>query len=695
MDRTRIALVSLPWSERCRATMALAVLGPYLQQEVADCQVTYEYAYLEVAEAIGAEVYDNIALQHSDSLGELLYMALLYPEKRADTVAFVVDLVERGNVMGTRRGDAPVLFASVSSDHADPTPERIAQATEAVLSALELHLNKLAQRLADARHHVVGLTTSFGQMFANIALARLLKAACPETYIVMGGSTVSSSVGPSTLREYPYLDAVVQGEGEQPLVAIVKAIARDDRDAIDAIRGVVTQTTAHRLARGATLWELHDMDALPLPDFDAYAAAVGGKFEWELAIEGSRGCWWDRVRKTGKPELTCQFCNFNVQWGPYREKSIEKTVSELRWLCDRYSKGKVFFLDNVLRHHGVAELAEQISATDMELRFFYEMRANVSPYEFLLLSEAGLTGCQTGVEALDSSYLKLIGKGTTAIQNLEAMRTCCELGITNGGNLIVGFPGSTNAQVTETIRVIEDAAIYYPPLHVTSFRMEVDQSVVKLKDRFPIANMRNWDAFRAGLPQEVWERLVTFYMSYDDVSEDPPDWSRLTPVMKAWVDAFDLATRGKHTLKKPLTYQLLGSALVIEDRIHRRSHTLRGTSAEIYLYCMQRRGHRQIADRFQDEDLDAAAIETILGNLVEERVVFREGNSYLSLAVAIAPHYAARRIRRMHAEDQASPPDRCAPGLNANSGLVEVVLSSRAESAQTAGPDLSQHSEGF
>jgi len=176
--------------------MALAVLGSYLRQQVDGCSVTYEYAYLELADDVGAEVYDNLARRHSDSLGELLYMALSYPEKRADTIAFVVDLVQRGNLMGTRRGDAPLLFAEAARAAAEPTPEQIADATEAVLSALEAHLRRLAQRLADARYDIVGLTTSFGQMFANIALARMIKVAAPETYSVIGGSTVSSAVGP-------------------------------------------------------------------------------------------------------------------------------------------------------------------------------------------------------------------------------------------------------------------------------------------------------------------------------------------------------------------------------------------------------------------------------------------------------------------------------------------------------------------
>ena len=647
MDRTRIALVSMPWSERCRPTMALAALGSYLIREVKECVLAYEYAYLELAETVGYDVYDNLAWHHSDSLGELLYMALLYPEKRSSSVCFVVDMVKHGNAMGTRRGDVPVLLTPAALDSITESSDPIASAAGRLLSTLEEHLTELARKLADERYDVVGLTTSFGQLFASIGLARLLKAARPETCVVLGGSTVSSAVGPSVLSEYPFIDAVVQGEGELPLAAIVRAIARQDRAAIDGLRGVVTQATVGRLAMGAPLWELPDMDDLPVPDFDAYAAAVAGGFDWELPIEGSRGCWWDRVRKTGRPELTCQFCNMNLQWGPYREKSVDRTVSELSQLCDRHSKRTVFFLDNVLRHHGVADLAQQIAATDLDVEFFYEMRASVSPYEFLLLREAGMTSCQTGVEGLDNEFLRLIGKGTTTIQNLEALRSCCELGIFNGGNLIVDFPGSTDAQVDETIRVIEQAAVYYPPLNVTTFRLEVEQSVTKLKDRFPIANLRNWDAFRAGLPDDVWARLQTFYMSYDDVSPNPPDWGRLTPVIARWARDFDEGTYGG-ALPSPLTYERIAASVRIEDRIHERAVTLRGMAADIYLHCMQRRGLRQLAGRFAHDGQDEATVKAFLDKLVDERLMFREGNGYLSLAVAGSPAEAARRIRREH-----------------------------------------------
>ena len=73
------------------------------------------------------------------------------------------------------------------------------------------------------------------------------------------------------------------------------------------------------------------MDALPLPDYDEYAAlAEKHGLLWLLSIEGSRGCWWDRSRRSGNARATCHFCNLNVQWMGYREKSVARLVAEVR-----------------------------------------------------------------------------------------------------------------------------------------------------------------------------------------------------------------------------------------------------------------------------------------------------------------------------------------------------------------------------
>jgi radical SAM superfamily enzyme YgiQ (UPF0313 family) len=117
---------------------------------------------------------------------------------------------------------------------------------------------------------------------------------------VRGGSTVSARVGSSLLDEYPFIDVVIQGEGEHPLVALLDVLTgglpRSE------IAGVLRRRATGALPRAARLWEVERLADLPIPDYDEYAdQASEHGIDWTVPIEGSRGCWWDRARRTGNP----------------------------------------------------------------------------------------------------------------------------------------------------------------------------------------------------------------------------------------------------------------------------------------------------------------------------------------------------------------------------------------------------------
>src|SRR5262249_18318027 len=240
---------------------------------------------------------------------------------------------------------------------------------------------------------------------------------------------VSARVGPSLLAEYRFIDYIVQGEGEGPLVALLDLLANQP-DAILKLDGVLTQSRDGASVAEAAISETRNVDDLPFPNYDEYAdLADEYGIGWALPIEGSRGCWWDRTKRAGNPKSTCHFCNLNVQWGGYRQKSVPRLAAEIDELSQRYRNLRLFFLDNVLRAKGVAEFAQAIAGQQKDYQIFYEMRANVRPYELLLLWEAGLRHTQFGIEGLSTSFLRRVGKGTTTIQNLQSMRLCAELGI--------------------------------------------------------------------------------------------------------------------------------------------------------------------------------------------------------------------------------------------------------------------------
>jgi hypothetical protein len=394
------------------------------------------------------------------------------------------------------------------------------------------------------------------------------------------------------------------------------------------------------------------MDALPIPDFAPYVElAQRYALDWRLPIEGSRGCWWDRTRRHGNPKATCYFCNLNVQWGGYRQKSVPRLVDEVKQLTERHANPQIYVLDNIIRAEGIEELAAGLAGLGKDLEFFYEMRANVSPYQLLLLWEAGLRGIQVGVEGLSTAYLKRIGKGTATIQNLQIMKTCAELGISNAGaNLITWFPGSTRAEVEETVETIRRYALALEPCNVARFALGVDSTVDKLRAELGVTNVRNSDWLRTGLPEELWRRMSLLDLSYDDAG-GTADW---TPVVEACAAWRRLWNAGPRPL---LVYHDGGTFMRILDRRAGDSgpqpiHLLPARARDLYVHCLEIRSFDALAERFAAGGDEARAkLRAFLSRMVAAGLMFTESDKYLALALAPSPQAAARRLRAAHAEN--------------------------------------------
>ena len=515
---------------------------------------------------------------------------------------------------------------------------------DALSSALTEHVSHLARELAGS-YDVVGLTASFGQLFADLALAQEIKRQAPSVSILLGGSSVSSRVGPSLLAEYPYLDCIIQGEGEQPLVVVLDALA--ERAPIPLVAGVLTRAPRGELPHGVVFSEVPRLDDLPTPDYDEYAAkAEAHGIEWAFSLEASRGCWWDRTKRTGNARNTCFFCNLNVQWGAYREKSAARVAAEVAELTHRYKNLRLYFVDNVARARDFAAFAEEMRALDLDLEIFLELRANATPYEVLLAWEAGTRMVQFGIEALSTSLLRRIGKGTTTIQNLQAMRLCTELGIKNLANLIVDFPGTTDAEIAECCDTIESYALGFEPTTISTFHLGVDATVDTLKSEFSIENVRNADKYRVGLPADVYERLSLFELDFDH-GAPVADARRLREVCAKWRDLHQRSSG-----RALLVYRDGRKFLLVEDERHGDLSTgvFEGIAREVYLYCTEIRSAVAIRRRFEDHS-ERARLDDVLREFVEWKLMYCEGDRYLSLAVACEPAAAARRIRTAHREE--------------------------------------------
>jgi ribosomal peptide maturation radical SAM protein 1 len=640
----RVALVAMPWSRRDRPSGAIGALAAYLRRERPKVDLVCRSEYVELARRIGYAFYDDAA-DHAYEMGELLYTPLLYPEKQTDLRRY---------------------FEEWAPEHLSPTSGMHQGSVDwggtfdRVVKALRVHVEVVADEIV-AGHDVVGLTTSFGQLFANLALCEAIKRRAPRVLTFLGGSTVSARVGPSVLSEYPFVDFIVQGEGELPLIALVDAVSSGDPESAASNPGILSRNRAAQHPNGVALSEVPRMDELPFPDYDEYverAEELG--IDWWLPVEGSRGCWWDRTKRTGDPMKTCHFCNLNVQWGGYREKSIPRLVGELDALSERYQELKIYTLDNIIRSKGVVDLAEALSALGKDFWIFYEMRANVQPLELVALWEAGLRAVQFGIEGLSTSFLRRINKGTTLLQNLSVMRTCAELGIYNGANLIVDYPGSTAEEVSETCDAIASYALSFEPLRTSRFNLGVDSTMDALRERFGVVDVRNRDSYRHALPDEVYHRLHLFDLSFS-FARPMADWSPVKEACKRWASLHERPPgpqdRGRAVCL--LQYRDGGSFIVIEDARFGdfRSGTFTGFQRDLYLYCLEIRTREQMGRRFAGR-ASTADIDDALAQFVEHKIAACEDDRYLALAVAVSPQLAARRIRAAAAERE---PGRAEP----------------------------------
>jgi ribosomal peptide maturation radical SAM protein 1 len=624
----KIALVAMPWAGFSVPSAAIGALAAYLKREEPGLEVTSHSEFLSVVARLGVELYKPISWNRG--LAESISMTLLYPERQARARGWFAEEAARTvDEAAARLGDVPGGWPGAFDESR---------------AALAASVERLAAELAH-RVDVVGLTTSMGQTFSSLALARAVKQRAPSVVTVLGGNAMREGAGPTFLREFDFVDYVVRGEGEAPLLALVRAL-RDGTNGAAAHPGLLSRRDGGGPADER--WEPPDLDALPLPDYEEYAARADRQsILWHVPVEGSRGCWHDRTFETGDVKDKCRFCSFG--YSRYRHKTPARLAAELHTLATRHRNVRIALTDISPPPRLQAELARCCrEAGPATLSLYMAARASLTPYELLCLHELGVYRVNFGIEGLSASYLRRIHKGVAVIQNLQVMRTADELGIYAETSLIGGFPGSTRAEAEETVANVRRYAIaYHPAGWMNEFLLTYGSSVAAAPAEFGLTRVRAFDGYRAGLPEAVHARLQLTDLSFD-LQPPAADWSDLVAACDEWSRLQDgLATDTRHPCRHALYYLDGGEFLEVVDRRHGCcSVTLNEPWRSIYLHCLEIRRRSEIGPALgvAPDEVDEA-----LRFCLEHEIVFAEGDLCLALAVAPTTEQAARRIRAAEA----------------------------------------------
>lgn len=592
-----LGLISMPWALFNRPSVQLGTLKSYLAQAEPDVQVRCLHPYLGLAKAIGLDLYREIS--QDVWLCEGLYAGLLFPEQRGVLQGFLAKRLKQCKSAG-------------------------AQDIDSLWQKVDAHLQQWLARQEWDKFDLVGFSVCFNQLLASLLAAKHLKTLQPQLPIVFGGSSCVAEMGSSLLDVFPWLDYVVHGEGEMVLANLCQVLA--GRQAALAPQVLARNSQASKEA--FTGCQFKTLSELPPPDYDDYFLDLhrdfsGDPFVPELPVEFSRGCWWGK----------CTFCNLNLQWHGYRGKTAAQMEQEVLTLSQRHGCLDFSFTDNVLPGREAPDFFAQMAQGKKDFRFFAEIRVNQRGEVLKGYRQGGLVAVQAGIEGLSQGLLERMRKGATVMENLALMKESLALGIRLDGNLITCFPGSTEAEVQETLANL-DFVLPFTPLTGATFFLGYGCEVAEKPSDYGIRAIVQHPHNRKLFPPQILPGLTLLINDYrGDRAHQRRLWQPVVKKIRAW-QRFHEARRIPAHLVPPLSYRDGGNLLIIRQELPGQAtlhHRLRGTSRAIYLACDTVVEFDTLSRLFPK--LGRAQLATFLGELAAKRLLFAQGTRYLALAV--------------------------------------------------------------
>jgi anaerobic magnesium-protoporphyrin IX monomethyl ester cyclase len=313
---------------------------------------------------------------------------------------------------------------------------------------------RVIEELRDALCLAVSLVT--GPMIREtVQIARLAKSLYPDKPVVLGGW--HPSLLPDQTLAAEYVDIVVQGQGEEAMLAIAERI--EARESMAGIEGVGYKVDGKiRFNAPRTLKPIRELPpkAYHIADFDAYERICGRR--WAM-YTSSLACPYN-----------CGYCTNNAVYGrKWNALDPEQVVAETTDLVSRYHLQLLWIVDDnflVDRERAIL-IAEGL--VNRGIKFDWSIQASTNLVdrftvdELKLLRRAGLSQVAQGADTGSPKVMKLMGKDFQKVETIYAAADkLSQAGIRPSFNMIFGFPGEGGPERRESIRLVMDICRRFP-----------------------------------------------------------------------------------------------------------------------------------------------------------------------------------------------------------------------------------------
>lgn len=390
---------------------------------------------------------------------------------------------------------------------------------------------------------IVGLTAFTSEIKPAAYQAALIKKFNPNIITIVGGVHVTT-LPEETLREFPFFDIGVVGEGEITLTELCDFV--EGKVTLDKIKGLVYRQN-NQIVKTPPRPNIIDQDALPIPAWDLLPKSE------MYYIQTERGC-----------PFNCQFC-VNHNGRVARKRSVENVIQEFKTII-AYSNpefiniGDEIFTVDMQRSF---DIMQAMIDNGIHKKVKWDVQTHVKYIDRGLLKQfkkANIYELHMGVESGDEISLKNLGKGNTQKTIAQAFSLAKEEKVKTGAFFILGHPDETVKTMYNTIKF---AAKINPDVPMFSIMVaypgtEIARLAARQEAGFAGIST-NWDDYRFRIGGSIW---------YKNFSKQKLEWMLIQGYLWVFIKNFRLFDLAKFIWKyRTPAFTLLRKVITGKDLV--------------------------------------------------------------------------------------------------------------------------------
>lgn len=434
------------------AQFQAALIGPYIASQIDESKAVFR----DTRRFFNFETYADA--QRILQRGLRMVSAAYYPS----------ELTLSSFDMGSSLWSMNDVLAATENDRVNPY--------------LSLFAERFLPEIAADPPNLLGISiVGVSQMVPGLTFARLVKTACPETHIVIGGSIFTHLA--ARIKQWPeafgrLFDSVIVYEGEIPLLELCRCLASGRT--LESVPNLIYQENGSIKINSHCVQKT--MDSLPTPVFNGLPLERYFSPFLILPILSSRGCYWRR----------CAFCSHSQVYGNrYSTRSPERLAKDLRSLSSKHATKYFTFNDEGVAPSRLSEIAHAIASEGLELRCNADARLEkrLLAEHFRIAFNAGFRAIYFGLESGCDRVLGHMSKGTNCENAETVFRRSSEAGIWNHAFLFFGFPTETEDEARETIEFVCSNKRTIHSVGHTTFLMTIRSPIMENPEKFGVTNI--------------------------------------------------------------------------------------------------------------------------------------------------------------------------------------------------------------